>query len=179
MLLDNLLLWLHVAAAIFCVGPVTVTTSLTPRYIRNGELPVVRFLLRTTRVFGVLTLLVLVTGIVLGRDQLAAPWLTVSMTLFIVAFALLFGMVQRDQSAAVRVMSKTAEEPADADPHAGTDTQPVSPAEAEQPEPPQPRPAATAPAGASVQTGRIAAFSAVIALLWLVILVFMVWQPGA
>lgn len=185
MFLDKLLLWVHIAAAIFCLGPVTLATSFTPRYVRNGDASVVRFLLLTTRIFGLLTLLVLLTGLALGRDELGRPWLTVAMTLFIVAFALLFAIVQRDQSAALKVLTpepehakhskqdkKSKKSEQSEEPAAGA-AEPAAPAE--------PEPAATeaAPApGASVQTGRIAAFSAVIALLWMVILVFMVWQPG-
>lgn len=177
MFLDHLLLWVHIAAAIFCLGPVTLATSFTPRYVRNGDASVVRFLLLTTRIFGLLTLLVFLTGLALGRDELGKPWLTVAMTLFIVAFALLFAIVQRDQAAALKVLSPEPEHSR----HSKQSERPASDdaetAAAAEPEPA----AATEPAsarGASVQTGRIAAFSGVIALLWLVILVFMVWQPG-
>ncbi|MQA01587.1 MAG: DUF2269 family protein [Streptosporangiales bacterium] len=179
MFVDNLLLWLHVAAAIFCVGPVTVATSFTPRYIRQGEPAVVRFLLRTTRIFGILTLLVFITGLALGRDRLAEPWLTVSMTLFIVAFALLFAMVQRDQSTALKVLT-AAEAPA-VEPAAGEAT--TDEAEdgktAVERTTESGKTAVERTADSGVQPARIAAFSGVIALLWLVILVFMVWQPGA
>ncbi|MQA80360.1 MAG: hypothetical protein GEV10_18070 [Streptosporangiales bacterium] len=176
MFLDNLLLWVHIAAAIFCLGPVTLATSFTPRYVRNGDASVVRFLLLTTRIFGLLTLLVFLTGLALGRDELGRPWLTVAMTLFIVAFALLFAIVQRDQAAALKVLTPEPEEPAPPaadDAEAATDTEraPAATSSTSTKESASAR-------GASVQTGRIAAFSGVIALLWLVILVFMVWQPG-
>lgn len=183
MFVDNLLLWLHIAAAIFCVGPVTVATSFTPRYIRQGELSVVRFLLRTTRIFGILTLLVFVTGLALGRDRLAEPWLTVSMTLFIVAFALLFAMVQRDQAKAVKALA-AAEIPATApdpiepstDPSTEPSTEPAT-TEVTAADTADTRKAVATDSG--TQPARIGAFSGVIALLWLVILVFMVWQPGS
>ena len=156
MFVQHLLLWIHVAAAIFCIGPVTMATSFTPRYIRSGQLPVVRFLRRTTRVFGLLTLLVLATGIGLGRGHLGRPWLTASMTLFVVAFALLFAIVERDQTSAIRALQAQADAARAA----------------------EPAPRKAPPLPPHVQTGRIAAFSAVIAALWLVILVFMVWRPG-
>lgn len=172
MFLDHLLVWVHVATAIFCVGPVTMATSFTPRYIRSGQLQVVRFLRRTTRVFGLLTILVFASGLGAGRAHLERPWLTVSMTLFVVAFVLLFAIVQRDQTGAIRALEAQADEAAPAEPAEATagdgeDEAATRPAQHRRPAAPP-----------HVQTGRIAAFSAVIAVLWLVILVFMVWRPG-
>ncbi|MEU9888121.1 hypothetical protein [Sphaerisporangium sp. NPDC051011] len=107
--LDKLLLWLHIGFAIFAIGPVTVATSFTPRYIRARDVGVLRHLHRTTRVFGVLTLAVFLFGIALGRSALAKPYLSVSMTLFIVA-AVLLVMIERDQRTAVRVLSSETPE---------------------------------------------------------------------
>jgi hypothetical protein len=93
---DKVLLWLHVAAVMFLLGPLTIATTTTPRYIRTGDVAVVRHLHRTTRIFGLGSLLVFVFGAALGRDHLDKPWLTASMTLFIVAIILLV-IVERDQ----------------------------------------------------------------------------------
>lgn len=179
MFVQHLLLWVHVATAIFCVGPVTMATSFTPRYIRSGQLPVVRFLRRTTRVFGLLTILVFASGLGLGRHGLGRPWLTASMTLFVVAFALLFAIVERDQTSAIRALEAqpdTGKQPVAAEATTGGGVE--ADAAAESAEPAEPAPRRAPPAQPHVQTGRIAAFSAVIAALWLVILVFMVWRPG-
>lgn len=195
MFLEHLLLWVHLAVAIFCVGPVTVATSFTPRYIRSGQLQVVRFLRRMTVIFGLLTLLVFASGLGLGRDRLGQPWLTASMTLFVVAFALLFAIVQRDQAGAIRALEARADAAPPVQASPSTDTaaaraddaaeetataEPVDGPEAAREPTPEPtrEPTPEAPR-ATVQTGRIAAFSAVIAAIWLVILVFMVWRPGA
>ena len=97
---DKVLLWLHVAAVMFLLGPLTIATTTTPRYIRSGDVAVLRHLHRTTRVFGLGSLLVFVFGAALGRDHLPKPWLTASMTLFIVAVILLV-IVERDQRKAI------------------------------------------------------------------------------
>ncbi|MCW2882730.1 MAG: hypothetical protein JWQ95_6830 [Sphaerisporangium sp.] len=137
--LDKLLLWLHIGFAIFAIGPLTAATMFTPRYIRARDASVLRYLHRSTRVFGVLTLGVFLFGLALAGGNIGKPYLSVSMTLFIVA-AVLLVIIDRDQSTAVRVLSN--ETPED---------------------------------DAKVQTGRIATLSSVVALIWLVILVLMVW----
>ncbi|GIH25418.1 hypothetical protein Aph01nite_37280 [Acrocarpospora phusangensis] len=101
--LDKLLLWLHIAFAIFAIGPLTAVTSYVPRYIRARDLNVLRFLKRAERVFGSLTLGVFLFGILLGGSALAKVYLTVSMTLFIVA-AVLLVIIDRDITAAIRVL---------------------------------------------------------------------------
>ncbi|MET8141822.1 hypothetical protein ABZU32_16070 [Sphaerisporangium sp. NPDC005288] len=107
--LDKLLLWLHIGFAIFAIGPVTVATSFTPRYIRAKDVGVLRHLHRTTRVFGVLTLGVFLFGIALGGSALGRPYLSISMTLFVVA-AVLLVIIERDQRAAVRALSNETPE---------------------------------------------------------------------
>jgi hypothetical protein len=102
--LDKLLLWLHIGFAIFTIGPVAVFTGVTPRYIRAKDISVVRYLHRGTRIFGSLTLGVFLFGALLGRGDLAKPYLVVSVTLFVVA-AVLLVVIERDQSTAVRVLS--------------------------------------------------------------------------
>ncbi|WP_214416464.1 hypothetical protein [Sphaerisporangium fuscum] len=107
--LGNLLLWLHIGFAIFAIGPVTATTMFTPRYIRAKDVAVLRYLHRSTRIFGVLTLGVFLFGLALGGSNLGKPYLSVSMTLFIVAAVLLI-MIDRDQGTAVRVLSNEAQD---------------------------------------------------------------------
>jgi len=142
--LDNLLLWLHIGVAIFTIGPVAAAMMVTPRYIKTKDVAVLRYLNRTTRIFGLVGILVFVFGIVLGREQLAEMWLSISMTLFVVSIVLLFALVERDQRQAIRKLSNTDTED-----------------------------------DARVQTGRIASVSGVITIIWLVVLVLMVWTPGA
>ena len=197
---DRLILWLHIAFVIFTIGPLTVAIMSTPRYIRARNLTVVRYLYRTTRIFVLISLGVLVFGIVLAQqlNDFAKPWLTISMTLFVVAIVLLV-IVLRDQRKSIGAL-ETAEA-ADAlppgatlAPVTGAAAAPVTGSEAPVPAldaspeaadsayaagQPDPTPAAaTAQARhvATVERGRITTLGAVVAVDWLVILVLMVWR---
>jgi hypothetical protein len=143
---DKLVIWLHIAFVIFTIGPVTVAIMSTPRYIRARNLTVVRYLYRTTRIFVLISLGVLVFGIVAAQqlDDFAKPWLTISMTLFVVAIVLLV-IVLRDQRKSIGAL-ETAEA-ADALPPGATlapvTQAPVTPA------PVTPAPVTPAPGGAA------------------------------
>ncbi|MER6946368.1 DUF2269 family protein [Nonomuraea sp. NPDC000554] len=105
--MSKLLLWLHIAFAIFTVGPLTAVTMAAPRAIRNKNVPVLRFVQRTTRIYAVGALGVLVfgvaLGVVLGGGLLGKWYMTASMTLFIVA-AVLIVIIDRDLRSAVRTL---------------------------------------------------------------------------
>jgi hypothetical protein len=102
---DRLVLWLHIGFAIFTIGPVTVAIMSTPRYIRKRNLVIVRYLYRTTTIFAMVSLGVLVFGLVLAslKKDFSKPWLTVSLTLFVVALVLL-ALIIRDQHRAIGAM---------------------------------------------------------------------------
>lgn len=104
MFVDRLLLWLHIGLAIFTIGPLTAATMSTARYIRAEDANVLRFLYRTTRLYGLLSLLVLLVGAGMASrgDGFEQAWLSVSMTLFVVAEVLLFAIVHPDQRRALR-----------------------------------------------------------------------------
>lgn len=187
---DRLLLILHIGFAIFTLGPVTAVTMASPRYIRMGEAGIVRFLNRTTRIYSLLALGVFLFGLFLAKGKFDKPWLSASMTLFVVAAVLLF-IIERDQRKAVHKIevavaertpvpptpapepaAKAADEPAQ-------ETAEETSGEAEKPaETEAPRPVEPAPLGepARVETGRIATISGVVALIWIVILILMVWH---
>ncbi|GAA2138376.1 hypothetical protein [Actinomadura napierensis] len=175
---DRILLILHIGFAIFTLGPLTAATMSTPRYIRNRNATVVRYLNRTTQIYGAGALLIFLFGLWLAEGHLAEVWLSASMTLFIVALVLLL-IVERDQRKAVKLLDEAGPAPAPAVPAA-------APAEAEKPgetggtaaeeTPVAGKAAAAAPEVAQVERGRIAAMSGVVALIWLVILVLMVWN---
>jgi Ca2+/Na+ antiporter len=191
---DRLLLILHVGFAIFALGPITAATMATPRYIRRGEASVVRYLNRATRIYGLLTLGIFLFGLLLAHGKFNKVWLSASMTLFIVAFVLLL-IIERDQRKALHKIELDVAErrgtPAEAEtpptappttspadkPVAGAPTATDAAANADAAKAPEPEPH-TAPATelARVETGRIATISGVVALIWIVILVLMVWN---
>ena len=200
---DRLLLWFHIGFVVFAIGPVTIATMSTPRYIRARNVGVLRYLSRMTRIFGAASLGVLLFGIIAGQSlhDMTKTWITASMTLFVVALVLLV-LIMRDQhkaiiavegslaaapeAAAVAAPSRggtaagraaaggAAASRAAAPDGAEPTAADVEPAPAEA----EPAPAATASRVhvATVERGRIASLAGVVSLIWLVILVLMVWN---
>jgi hypothetical protein len=191
---DRLVLWLHIGFAIFALGPVTIAVLSTPRYIRGGNPVIVGYLLRTTRIYTLVSLGVLVFGLVSAQQhkEFSKPWLTISMTLFVVALVLLV-IIMRDQRRAVHALqlavaqatpvatSGTAVRPAEGPSDAAEEA--ADNAEAAHSVPGTgAKPTGTPAAGhdahqiASVERGRIATMGGVVALIYLVILILMVWR---
>jgi hypothetical protein len=172
---DRLVLWLHIAFAIFTIGPVALAISSTPRYIRRRDVPVLRYLSRITMIFSAASLLVLVFGVALGQidHAFSHPWLSVSMTLFVVALVLILVII-RDQRRAIRALAGAASGAVAGAP-GGDGEQLLGEANGTG----VGHVAVTAQAShiASVERGRIAAIGGIVNLAWLVILVLMVWRP--
>lgn len=96
----TILLVAHIGGAILLLGPVTVATSLFPRYAQTGDAAICALLQRIARGYGLLSLLVPLFGLALsGRLQITGQgWVIASLVLFIVAFVvLLSGIVPRQQ----------------------------------------------------------------------------------
>lgn len=185
---DHVVLWLHVTAAVFTIGPGTAAIMSTPRYIRKGNPVVVGYLFRTTRIYAFAALLTLIFGLILTgmTHRFSQWWISVSLTLFIVAFVLLM-VILRDQRKALAALEadegSTATDAADgrgrsaspsaasgetvADPDGGAQPSLTATAEA---------PRVTGNLRGVVERGRIASLGGLTALIWLVILVFMVWH---
>src|SRR5215472_16647131 len=106
---DHAILWLHVTAAVFTIGPGTAAIMSTPRFIRKQNPVIVGFLLRTTRIYSVGTLLTLVFGVILTgmTHKFSQWWISVSLTLFVVAFVLLV-LIMRDQRKALAALNRAA-----------------------------------------------------------------------
>ena len=178
---DRLIIWLHVAFVIFTIGPVTVAILASPRYIRTRNVAVLRYMLRTTRIFGTASLGVLAFGIAAAQSlhKLNSAWITTAMTLFVVSLVLLV-LIMRDQRRALVALKLAdkqevpapqpvvAGELADGERAAEQDAATVEPAAA--------APVTAASHIANVERGRIVSLGGVVSLIWLVILVLMVWN---
>src|SRR6266567_3326209 len=107
---DRLVIWLHVVFVIFTIGPVTIAILSSPRYIRTRNVAVLRYMLRTTRIFGIASLGVLAFGIAAAQalHKLNASWITTAMTLFVVSLVLLV-LIMRDQRRAVVALETASE----------------------------------------------------------------------
>ncbi len=187
---DHAILWLHVTAAVFTIGPGTAAIMSTPRFVRKRNTAVVRYLFRTTRMYSIAALLTLIFGLVLTgmTHKFSQWWISVSLTLFVVAFVLLV-LVLRDQRKALAALEAADRAEAQVDSRttaivattaetaSASEDSGESPAETD-------APGAAGQAAAvgrdlrvaAVERGRIASIGGLVALIWLVILVLMVWH---
>lgn len=181
---DRLMIWLHVAFVIFAIGPVTIAVLASPRYIRVRNVAVLRYLLRTTRIFGVASLGVLIFGIVAAQQlhKLGSAWVSASETLFVVALVLLV-VIMRDQRHAVVALEAAHENEAlsaAASNVPAGETPDITPGEAAPAQAPTRTPTIDGPNApahtANVERGRIASMAGIVTLIWLAILVLMIWN---
>ena len=197
---DHAILWLHVTAAVFTIGPGTAAIMSTPRFIRKRNPVIVGYLLRTTRIYSLGTLLTLAFGIILTAmtHKFSQWWISVSLTLFVVAFVLLL-LIMRDQRKALSALDRAAgaavADGVEASTRSADSGAAAEAGEADGAQPPvtegdrpaiggaEPAAGAARPTGAAadrltaaVERGRIVSLGGVTALIWLVILVLMAWH---
>jgi hypothetical protein len=202
---DRLMVWFHIGFVIFTIGPVTLATLSTPRYIRARNVGVLRYLSLMTRIFGAGSLGVLLFGIIAAQSlhKISQAWITASLTLFVVAAVLLL-LIMRDQRRAIGAVEASlaaarsgpasavdssgpagtaaggpgaapGREPAGADPTAA-DVEPAPQGQGQATAQATATRAGQAAHVATVERGRIASLAGVVSLIWLVILVLMVWN---
>jgi Ca2+/Na+ antiporter len=177
---DHAVLWLHVTAAVFTIGPGTAAIMSTPRYIRKGNPVLVGYLLRTTRIYSFAALLTLVFGLILTAmtHKFSQWWISASLTLFVVAFVLLL-FILHDQRHALSKLDAAAGAAVADDVESSLRSEVALEAAADGAAASGARPTATAATefqAAAVERGRITLLGGLTALIWLVILVFMVWH---
>jgi hypothetical protein len=148
----------------------------TPRYIRKRNPVVVGYLFRTTRVYSFAALLTLIFGLILTgmTHKFSQWWISASLTLFVVAFVLLV-FILRDQRKAITALD-AGEGAAVADAMEDSVHGEVAGEGAVNTAAARGKPTATADHRAAVERGRIASLGGLTALIWLVILIFMVWH---
>jgi len=148
----------HVVAVIVLIGPVTVAASLFPRYARRAledpqgpAVPVVDVLQRISSRYAVAALAVPVLGLgaAASRHVLGQVWVLVSLAVTAVAAGVLAAAVVPGQRALQREMRKRSL---------------------------QPSPGGSAP---DELRNRLAAATGTFNLLWVIVVVLMVVQPGA
>jgi hypothetical protein len=112
-----LLLSIHVLTSIIFIGPVTVATSLFPRYARaalaggdDRARGVLDLLQRISRTYAVLGISVPAFGVAIGAalGVLLQPWLMVSMALTAVAAGLLALVLIPGQASVIETLDGTA-----------------------------------------------------------------------
>ncbi len=108
-----LVLVLHLLTVAFLVGPLAVVAVTSPRHVRAGRLEALRDAARTTRLYALATLLVVLLGtamVGLGDtgDQwsMGQLWISGSYALWIIALALTLGVVVPGQRAAGKALEK-------------------------------------------------------------------------
>lgn len=174
---DRAIVWLHIVAAVFAIGPGTAAILATPRYIRKRNMVVLRYLCRTTEIYAVASVLVLIFGLIAAQllKDFSKPWLSASITLYVVA-AVLLVLIMRDQRKAMTALA-AAEAPGSP----GETTARYEDPDEEGSDPQAAHGGQPGTAGAAelklaqVERGRIASMSGIVALIWLAILVLMVW----
>jgi len=170
---DRLWIWLHMAFVIFTIGPVTIAILSSPRYIRKRNAPLLRYMLRTTRIFGTASLGVLAFGIVAAQSlgKLSDAWITTAMTLFVVSLVLLV-LIMRDQRRAVVALETASEREA----LATANTAPATQDGRDDTPDAQASSVSSAAHVATVERGRLGSLGGIVTLIWLVILVLMIWN---
>ncbi len=147
--MEALFATLHVVGAVFIVGPMAILPMTGMRAIRAGQGSQVAVLARSTFVFSLLSLLVVVFGFgILGftthGTTVTTPWVLISLILYVIALGLsVLGVVPAMRSVAEALTAAPA--------GASVDTK--------------------------SGYGRVAMLSGIASLLLVVIVVLMTWKP--
>ena len=106
---QNIVVSLHVVAAIFVLGPLVFATSATPRAIRTGGTKTLQFLASTTRIYAIVSLLVPILGAGAVHRKygfaFSQTWVWLSLVLYVVALGLLTRLVVPAQRKALQLLT--------------------------------------------------------------------------
>ena len=107
---------LHVVTAVFLIGPLAILPMSAMRALRAGQGPAVASLARSTWIFGLASLVVVVFGFGVMettderyRVSITTSWIWISIVLYLIALGLtLFAVVPAMRSAAATVGSSSS-----------------------------------------------------------------------
>ena len=109
----KLFLALHVLFAIFLIGPLAMIPMTALRSIRGRDARQLHGAARQTMIYGLASILVFLLGFaVVGTEpsdhkiSLGAPWLTISMTLYVIALVLVLVVLVPSLRRAARLIDK-------------------------------------------------------------------------
>jgi uncharacterized membrane protein len=105
---QNIVVSLHVLAAIVVLGPLIFATSATPRAIRSGDAKTLGFLVSTTRIYAIVSLVVPILGAGAVHKkygyEFSQTWVWLSIVLYVVALGLFTGLVGGAQKKALALV---------------------------------------------------------------------------
>ena len=105
--MGTVMIILHVATAVFIVGPMAIIPMTGLRTLRSGNASAVRSLAKSTAIFGWLSLITFVIGFgVAGmwKISIGTPWILWSIVAYVIAFVLsVFVVVPQMNKAADQV----------------------------------------------------------------------------
>lgn len=183
----KLFLALHVLLAIFLIGPLAMIPMTALRSIRGRDARQLHGAARQTMIYGLASILVFLLGFaVVGTEpsdhkiSLGAPWLTISMTLYVIALVLVLVVLVPSLRRAARLIDKGVLDTKSA--LAGATKPAVAGEEGDPATEVEPTLTATAADLASKERldalyGRTAGIAGLVALLFAVIIVLMVTRP--
>lgn len=114
--MDTVLTILHVVGAVFIVGPMAILPMTAMRAVRAGEAGQVKTLAKSTFIFSLLSLLVIIFGFgVMGMSDpkyhvsFASTWIWLSLVLYVIALGLsLFVVVPTMRKASADITAGSA-----------------------------------------------------------------------
>ena len=109
---DHVLLWFHLAFAVFTIGPVTAAVMATPRHIKSNDQAALRHQFAATRIYTAGTLGVAIFGLILAQvtHVIGKPWVIISTTLYVVGLLLLL-LILREQHRAAAALDPQVHKP--------------------------------------------------------------------
>ncbi|HEY8911861.1 DUF2269 family protein [Lacisediminihabitans sp.] len=157
--METLVNVLHVVGAVFIVGPMAILPMSAMRAIRARNAAQVGLLARSTNLFSLLSLLVVVLGFALmgmtdpkEKLSMTTPWILISLILYVIAIALSLAIVVPTLRRAAADLESAGAAPAGAGAGAATVV-------------------------AAPRYPAIAAGSGIVSLLLVAVVVLMVWRP--